>query len=50
MEDRWTSGPRSGHRIQSIGLLDYVSDGPVAVITLNRPEADNAITTESEPD
>ena len=27
-------------------LLDYVADGHVAVITLNRPQADNAITTE----
>jgi enoyl-CoA hydratase len=27
-------------------LVDYVSDGRVALITLNRPDADNAITTE----
>ena len=27
-------------------LVEYVSDGRVAVITLNRPHADNAITTE----
>jgi enoyl-CoA hydratase len=27
-------------------LMDYVSEGRVAVITLNRPHADNAITTE----
>ena len=27
-------------------LVDYVSEGRVAVITLNRPHADNAITTE----
>jgi enoyl-CoA hydratase len=27
-------------------LVDYVSDGRIAVITLNRPHADNAITTE----
>ena len=27
-------------------LLEYVSDGHVAIITLNRPHADNAITTE----
>ena len=27
-------------------LVDYVADGHVAVITLNRPNADNAITTE----
>ncbi len=27
-------------------LLEYVADGQVAVVTLNRPHADNAITTE----
>jgi enoyl-CoA hydratase len=27
-------------------LVDYLSDGRVAVVTLNRPQADNAITTE----
>ncbi len=27
-------------------LVDYVSDGRVAIITLNRPHADNAISTE----
>ena len=27
-------------------LVEYVSDGRVALITLNRPHADNAITTE----
>ena len=27
-------------------LVDYVSDGRVAIVTLNRPHADNAITTE----
>jgi enoyl-CoA hydratase len=27
-------------------LVDYLSDGQVAVVTLNRPHADNAITTE----
>ncbi len=27
-------------------LVDYTADGHVAVITLNRPQADNAITTE----
>jgi enoyl-CoA hydratase len=27
-------------------LVDYVSEGRVAVITLNRPHADNAVTTE----
>ena len=27
-------------------LVEFVSDGRVAIITLNRPHADNAITTE----
>ena len=27
-------------------LVEYTSDGRVAIITLNRPHADNAITTE----
>lgn len=27
-------------------LVEYVSDGSVAIVTLNRPHADNAITTE----
>ena len=27
-------------------LVDYVSDGRVVIVTLNRPHADNAITTE----
>jgi enoyl-CoA hydratase/carnithine racemase len=27
-------------------LIEYISDGRVAIITLNRPHADNAITTE----
>ncbi len=27
-------------------LVDYVSDGRVAIVTLNRPHADNAVTTE----
>ena len=27
-------------------VVDYIHDGRVAVITLNRPAADNAITTE----
>ena len=27
-------------------LIDYLGDGAIAVITLNRPQADNAITTE----
>lgn len=31
---------------EQLVLVDYVSDGRVALITLNRPHADNAITTE----
>ena len=27
-------------------LVEYVSDGRIAIITLNRPHADNAVTTE----
>jgi enoyl-CoA hydratase len=27
-------------------VVDYVADGAIAVVTLNRPQADNAITTE----
>jgi len=31
---------------EQLVLVEYVSDGCVAIITLNRPHADNAITTE----
>ena len=31
---------------EQLVLVEYVSDGRVALITLNRPHADNAITTE----
>ena len=51
-DDRWTrlhlhppppsDAPEPEHPV----LVDYVSDGRVAVITLNRPHADNAISTE----
>ena len=34
-----------GEPVQLV-LVEYVSDGRVAIITLNRPHADNAITTE----
>jgi enoyl-CoA hydratase len=49
--DRWKAldfGPPSsgeGEPEQSV-LVDYVADGRIAMITLNRPHADNAITTE----
>jgi enoyl-CoA hydratase len=49
--DRWKAldfgPPASGEQEpdQSV-LVDYLDDGRVAVITLNRPHADNAITTE----
>ncbi len=49
--DRWKTldfGPPTsgGAEPDQPVLLDYVRDGHVAVITLNRPQADNAITTE----
>jgi enoyl-CoA hydratase len=49
--DRWTAldfgPPPSGvDEPGSPVLVDYLSEGQVAVITLNRPHADNAITTE----
>jgi enoyl-CoA hydratase/carnithine racemase len=31
---------------EQLVLVEYVSDGRVAIITLNRPHADNAIMTE----
>jgi enoyl-CoA hydratase len=50
--DRWDSldfgPPPSGlTETEQPVLLDYVDNGRVAVITLNRPHADNAITTET---
>ena len=48
--DRWDTldfgPPTSGPEPDESVLVEYVSDGRVAVITLNRPHADNAITTE----
>ena len=48
--DRWDAldfGPPSeGDEPAESVLVEYLSDGRVAVITLNRPHADNAITTE----
>jgi enoyl-CoA hydratase len=49
--DRWAAldfgpPPSDGAEPDSPVLLDYVSGDRVAVITLNRPHADNAITTE----
>ena len=38
--------PSGGAEPDQPVLVDYVADGHVAVITLNRPHADNAITTE----
>jgi enoyl-CoA hydratase/carnithine racemase len=49
--DRWRAldfgppAPDDADPSQSV-LLEFASDGAVAVITLNRPQADNAITTE----
>jgi enoyl-CoA hydratase len=49
--DRWAAldfGPPAADVVETEPpvLLDYLSDGRVALITLNRPHADNAITTE----
>jgi enoyl-CoA hydratase len=49
--DRWSAldfgpPPSDLEEPDSPVLVDYLSDGRVAVITLNRPNADNAITTE----
>ncbi|HEY9289807.1 MAG TPA: enoyl-CoA hydratase-related protein [Microlunatus sp.] len=49
--DRWASldfGPPAPdvEQTEPSVLLDYLSDGRVARVTLNRPHADNAITTE----
>ncbi len=38
--------PTDAEEPDQLVLLEYVSDGRIAVITLNRPHADNAITTE----
>jgi len=49
--DRWQAldfgpPPSGGEEPESPVLVDHLFDGRVAVITLNRPHADNAITTE----
>src|SRR3954463_2057734 len=49
--DRWAAldfGPPAQDVVETEPpvLLDYLSEGRVARITLNRPHADNAITTE----
>ena len=48
--DRWDAldfgPPSAGPEPDESVLVDYVSEGRVAVVTLNRPHADNAITTE----
>ena len=49
--DRWKAldfAPPSADAVEpeSSVLVDYRNDGSIAVITLNRPHADNAITTE----
>src|SRR5215216_6205750 len=49
--DRWKAldfgpPPSGGDEPESPVLVDYLADGQVAVITLNRPHADNAITSE----
>ena len=49
--DRWQAldfgpPPSDGEEPESPVLVDYLADGRVALITINRPHADNAITTE----
>jgi enoyl-CoA hydratase len=49
--DRWQAldfgpPPSNGEEPESPVLVDHLGDGRVALITLNRPHADNAITTE----
>ena len=47
--DRWKDfapPPTGGEEPEQPVLVDYLADGRVALITLNRPHADNAITTE----
>ena len=47
--DRWKDfapPPAGGEEPEQPVLVDYAGEGRVAVITLNRPHADNAITTE----
>ncbi len=49
--DHWTSldfgpPPSSAEEPASPVLLEYLSGGRIALVTLNRPHADNAITTE----
>jgi enoyl-CoA hydratase len=49
--DRWDAldfgpPPTEGDEPDESVLVEHLSDGRVAVITLNRPHADNAITTE----
>ena len=38
--------PAEAPEPEQLVLVDYVSDSRIAVITLNRPHADNAVTTE----
>ena len=48
--DRWRildfGPPSGGEDTEPAVLLDHVDEGRVAVVTLNRPHADNAISTE----
>ena len=49
--DRWKAldfgpPPSGGKEPDQPVLVEYASDGRVATVTLNRPHADNAITTE----
>jgi enoyl-CoA hydratase len=47
--DRWKDfapPPAGGEEPEQPVLVDYLAEGRIALITLNRPHADNAITTE----
>jgi enoyl-CoA hydratase len=49
--DRWEAldfgpPPTGLEEPESPVLVDYLSEGRIALVTLNRPQADNAITTE----
>ena len=49
--DRWQAldfgpPPSNGDEPESPVLVDHLADGRIALVTLNRPHADNAITTE----
>ena len=44
--NRLPAAARCSRSLDELVLVEYVSGGRVAIITLNRPHADNAVTTE----